>query len=152
MKHRVVGKKLARDRGHRQALFKNLLSALILHGEIKTTEAKAKAVQRLFEKLVTKSRPGTVSVRRRVGTYLNSRQVVNRLVDEITPLLKNRTSGFTRLIRLEKRQGDNAPMVKLVLVAKPVVKEKKKKEKTIKKTVVSQKKNEKNKTNQKKGN
>jgi large subunit ribosomal protein L17 len=152
MRHRIVGKKLARDRGHRQALFKNLLSALILHGEIKTTESKAKVVQRLFGKLVSKSKPGTLSARRRVGIHLSNRKVVNKLIDEITPLLKNRTSGFTRLIRLGKRQGDNALMVKLVLVEKPAVKEAKKKEKIIKKKVVSQKKNEKNKNDQKKGN
>lgn len=145
MKHRVAGKKLARSRSHRKALFKNLLSALILYGEIETTESKAKATQRLFDKLVTKSKPGTLHARRTVDAFLNDRKTVNKLVDEITPNFKNRTSGFTRIIRLGKRKGDDAMMVKLELVEKPEPKEEKPKKKKTKK-----KKDEKNKSNQKK--
>ena len=153
MKHRVAGKKLARDRSHRQALFKNLLSALILHGEIKTTESKAKVIQRLFEKLVTKSKLKTVHARRTVGIHLNNRRVINKLVDEVTPQFKNRASGFTRIIRLGKRQGDDAQMVRLALVEKPEAKEKPKKKKAEKPTerkAVSKGKDEKDKNHQKK--
>lgn len=153
MKHRVAGKKLARDRSHRQALFKNLLSALILHGEIKTTESKAKVIQRLFEKLVTKSKLKTLHARRTVGIHLNNRQVINKLVDEVTPQFKNRASGFTRIIRLGKRKGDDALMVRLTLVEKPEIKEKPKKkkaEKPAKSKSTSKRKDEKDKNHQKK--
>jgi len=153
MKHRVAGKKLARDRSHRQALFKNLLSALILHGEIKTTESKAKVIQRLFEKLVTKSKLKTLHARRTVGIRLNNRRVVNKLVDEVTPQFKNRASGFTRIIRLGKRKGDDAQMVKLALVEKPEAKEKPKKkkaEKPAKRKAAIRGKDEKDKNHQKK--
>ncbi len=144
MKHRVAGKKLSRSRSHRKALFKNLLSALIMHGEIKTTESKAKATQRLFDKLVTKSKPGTPHSRRTVDAFLNDRKTVNKLVNEITPNFKNRTSGFTRIIRIGKRKGDDAMMVKLELTEKPKPKGEKSKKRKAKK------KDEKNKSNQKK--
>ena len=145
MRHRVTGKKLSRTRSHRKALFKNLLSALIIHGEIKTTESKAKSTQRLFDKLVTKSKKNTLHSRRTVAAFLNDRKVVNKLVDEITPEFKNRTSGFTRIIRLGKRKGDDAMEAKLELVTKPAPKQEKSKEKKAKK-----KKNEKNQSHQKK--
>ena len=134
---------MARSRSHRKALFKNLLSALILHGEITTTESKAKATQRLFDKLVTKSKPGTLHSRRMVDAFLNDRKTVNKLVDEITTNFKKRNSGFTRIIRLGKRKGDDAMMAKLELVEKPAVKEGKLKKR-------KKKKSEKNKSNQKK--
>jgi large subunit ribosomal protein L17 len=148
MRHRVVGKKLSRSRSHRKALFRNLISALILHGEIKTTESKAKAVQRLFDRLVTKGKGGTLHTRRVVAAFLNDRKAVNKLVDEIVPKFKTRQGGFTRVIRLGKRQGDDAMMAKLELVVKPEPKEKPKRKKKTK--VVKKTKDEKNKNNQSK--
>lgn len=119
MRHRVAGKKLSRSRTHRKALFKNLLSALIMHGEIQTTESKAKAICRLFDKLVTKGKAGTLHARRLVAAFLNNKKAVNKLVDEIAPLFKERPGGFTRIIRLGRRRGDDAMIVKLELVEKP---------------------------------
>ncbi|OGV88630.1 50S ribosomal protein L17 [Microgenomates group bacterium RBG_19FT_COMBO_39_10] len=154
MKHRVTKKKLSRKRSHRRALFKNLLSALILHGEIKTTESKAKAVRRLFDRLVTKGKKNTLHTRRTIEAFLNNRKVVNKLVDNITPQFKDRSSGFTRIIRLGQRRGDDATMVKLELVAKPKSEEKSGKEKpkksNKKKKDLVRGKNEKNKDNQSK--
>jgi len=143
VKHRVAGKKLARSRSHRKALFKNLLSALILHGEIRTTESKAKATRRIFDRLVTKGKSGTLHARRIVAAFLNNKKAVNKLVDEISPKFKDRPGGFTRMIRLGRRQGDDAMMVKLELVEKPELKEEPKKKET-------KKKNEKNKGDQSK--
>ncbi len=145
MRHRVAGKKLARSRSHRKALFRNLLSALILHGEIKTTESKAKAIRRLFDRLVTKGKSGTLQARRIVAAFLNNKKAVNKLVDEIAPKVKDRPGGFTRMIRLGKRKGDDAMMVKLELVEKPGAEEK-----PVKKKAKKKKKNEKNKSNQRK--
>lgn len=128
MRHRVAGRKLARSQSHRKALFRNLLSALILHGEIETTESKAKAIRRLFDRLASKSKAGTLHARRAIAAFLNNKKAVNKLVDEITPKFKNRPGGFTRMVRLGRRRGDDALMVKLELVEKPEVKEEKKKD------------------------
>lgn len=122
MRHRVAGKKFSRDRGHRKALFKNLINALVIRGEVKTTESKAKAVRRLVEKLITKGKKGTVHARRLIGSFLQNKKAVNKIVDEISPTFKKRLGGFTRIIRLGRRRGDNAMMVKLALVEKPAAK------------------------------
>jgi large subunit ribosomal protein L17 len=136
MRHRVSGKRLSRDRGHRKALFKNLIKALVIHGEVKTTEAKAKTVRRLVEKVITKGKIGTLHTRRLIEAFLQDKKVVNRLVDEVAPLFKDRPGGYTRIVRLGKRKGDDAMVVKLELVAKPEPKEapKAKKTKTAKST------------------
>lgn len=128
MRHQVAGKKLSRDRKQRKALFKNLIGALVLKGEIKTTESKAKAIRRLVERLIAKGRGGTLHARRQIGAFLQNKEAVNKIVDELGPIFKNRPGGFTRIVRLGQRRGDNTSMVKLELVEKPVIKEKKKEE------------------------
>ena len=111
MRHRVSGKKLGRDIKERKALFKSLVIALISHGEIKTTKAKAKAVNGLVEKLVTKAKEGSLHARRQVLAFLSQKKAVKMLFDEIGPRFKKRTSGFTQIIKIGRRQGDNALMV-----------------------------------------
>jgi len=128
MRHRVKGKKLGRDSGQRKALFKNLINALILREEIETTESKAKAVKGLVDKLITRGKTGTLHARRLIAAFLADKQAVNKLVDEIAPRFKTRPGGFTRMIRLGRRRGDDAMMVKLELVEKKEKLEKKKKE------------------------
>lgn len=118
MRHRVFGKKLSRDRGHRKALFKNLINALVIHGEIKTTESKAKAVRRLVDKLITKGKDSTLHSRRLIAAFLQDKKAVNKITDELVPLFKSRPGGFTRIVRLGKRRGDDAMMVRLELVEK----------------------------------
>jgi len=128
MRHRVKGKKLNRTVSHRRALFRNLVASLIEKGEVKTTEAKAKAIKGVVDKLLVQAKAGTVHARRVVGGFLQRRLLVNKLVDKIVPSLGNRTSGFTRIVRLGKRRGDDAMMVKMELVdykEKDQVKEKK---------------------------
>lgn len=128
----MAGKKLSRDLKQRKALFKNLINALVLHGAIKTTESKAKAVHRLAEKLFTKGREGTLHARRLIGAFLQNKKVVNKIVDELGPVFRNRPGGFTRIIRLGRRRGDKAVMVRLELVEKPKGKESKDKKKSLK--------------------
>lgn len=148
MRHRIAGKKLSRHRSHRKALFKNLINALIIHGEIKTTESKAKAVRRLVDRLITKGKSGTLHARRLIAAFLQNKKVVNRIVDEIAPVFKSRPGGYTRMTRLGRRRGDQAMMVKLELVEKPVKKEEKKKE--TKKKGKSKKAKDENKSNKSK--
>lgn len=116
MKHRVKGKKLGRNITHRKALFKNLIIALITHGEIKTTEAKAKSIKRLVDKLITRAKKGTVHSRRLLGSFLHDKKAVNKLVDEIAPGFKDRTSGFTRIVKLGRRRGDDSMVANIELV------------------------------------
>ncbi len=118
MRHRVKGKKLSRTSSQRKALFKGLINALVIHGEIKTTESKAKAVRGLVDKLITKGKKGTLHSRRLIAAFLQNKLAVNRIVDELGPLFAKRSGGFSRITRLGTRRGDNAMMVKLELVEK----------------------------------
>jgi large subunit ribosomal protein L17 len=140
MKHAVKSAKLNRDSGHRRALYKNLISAVITHGTIKTTPAKAKAITGQLDRLITQAKQNTVASRRQIDRVLNNRKLVNRLTDVIGKAVGDRTSGFTRMIKLGPRRGDAAPMVRLELVDKlpvPTLETKKaakKAKKTAKKT------------------
>lgn len=112
-------KKLNRNSGQRKALFRSLIENLITHEEIKTTEGKAKAVKVLVDKLISKAKIGSLHIRRQISAFLPSnKKVVNKLIDEIAPRFKEKTSGFTRLVKLGRRRGDNAMVVKMELVVK----------------------------------
>ena len=128
MRHRVQAKHFNRDSNSRKALFKSLVSSLIQSGEIQTTEPKAKAIKGLVDKLIHKAQEGTINTRRILARFFGRRDVVNQLVDSVAPAMKDRQSGFTRIIRLGKRRGDNTMLVKMELVAKPEEKKEGKKE------------------------
>lgn len=119
MRHRVATNRLNRDSQHRRSLFANLATSLIEHGAINTSLAKAKAVQPLVEKLITKAKLGGVHHRRLVGKTLNKRKTVNRLVDVIAQTNPDRQSGHTRITKLSRRLGDNTLIVRLELVDAP---------------------------------
>lgn len=125
MRHRKFGKKIGRDKRQRKALFKNLIQALILNEEIKTTESKAKAVKRLVDKLISKAKKDTLHVTRQILAFLPNKKAAFKLIKELAPRFK-RSSGFTKLARLGKRTGDNAMMVKLEFVDRKTKKEEKK--------------------------
>lgn len=141
MRHRIAGRKLGRNTNQRQALIKGLIRSLILNERLNTTEAKAKTIKGLVDKLITKAKAGSLSARRRVLAFLPDKKAVNKLFDDIAGRNKTRVSGFTSLVRLGRRRGDNAMMAKIELIDKPAVKaEKPKKVKTsIKKTTPKKK-------------
>jgi large subunit ribosomal protein L17 len=116
MKHARSGKKLGRDSAHRKALYSNLAGALIEHGRIQTTEAKAKAVKPFAEKLITLGKRGDLAARRQALAHLRSQFVVHHLFAEVAPRFAERPGGYTRIIKLGPRQGDAAEMVYLELV------------------------------------
>ena len=116
MRHQRTGKKLGRDSAHRKALYSNLAGALIEHGRIKTTEAKAKAVKPIAEQMITLGRRGDLAARRRALSYLRSRDVVHKLFDDVGPRFADRPGGYSRIVKLGPRQGDAAAMVYLELV------------------------------------
>ena len=116
MRHARSGKKLGRDSAHRRALYQNLACSLIEHGRIRTTEAKAKAVKPIAEKMITLGRRGDLAARRQATSYLRSRDVVHKLFDEVAPLFKERPGGYTRIVKIGPRPGDSAEMAYLELV------------------------------------
>lgn len=130
MKHRVVGRKLSRTTNERKALSRALLFALFSRGAIRTTKAKAKAVAPQAEKLISLAKKGTLSARRQAHKVLPKRQWVNLLFDGVAPKFKGQNSGFTRIIKLCKRLGDGAEMVRLELTSEPKAKNQKPKTQT----------------------
>lgn len=122
-RHNVRGKKLNRNTNQRKALFKSLLNSLIMKEEIKTTAPKAKAIQGLFDRLVSQGRLGTLHIRRLLHAFLGDKIAVNKLVDELAPRMDKRKSGFTRITKLGLRKGDNAAIVKMELVDKKAIQE-----------------------------
>jgi large subunit ribosomal protein L17 len=116
MRHRRSGRKLGRDASHRKALYANLASALIEHGRIKTTVAKAKEVRPVAEQMITLGRRGDVHSRRQALKLLRSQDVVHKLFSEVGPRFADRPGGYSRIVRIGPRQGDAAEMVYLELV------------------------------------
>lgn len=119
MRHRVKKSTFNRDTKHRQAMLVNGVRHLLLHGALKTTRAKAKEYRRLTDKMIGKAQKNTLASRRQLHEFFGKRDVVNALVEQIAPLYKKRTSGFTTMSALGLRRGDNTEMVKLELINKP---------------------------------
>ena len=116
MRHHRKGKKLGRDSAHRKALYSNLAGALIEHGRIKTTVAKAKAVRPITEQMITLGRRGDLAARRQALAYLRSNDVVTMLFSDVAPRFIDRPGGYTRIVKLGPRFGDSAEMAYLELV------------------------------------
>lgn len=138
MRKAVYGRQLGRTSNQRKALFRSLVCDLIEKGKIKTTLAKAKAIKAEAEKLITKAKKGSLTDRRNIFRFLNKRSLVNCLVDGIVPHLKERHSGYLKILRLERRKGDNAVMAQLSFVNELPVMEKPEK-KVIKKVSKNEK-------------
>ncbi|MDQ5820660.1 MAG: 50S ribosomal protein L17 [Actinomycetota bacterium] len=116
MRHQRAGKKLGRSPAHRKALYANLAGALIEHGRIRTTEAKAKAVKPIAEQMITLGRRGDIHARRQAIAFLRSQDVVHKLFAEVAPRFADRPGGYSRIVKIGTRQGDAAEMVYLELV------------------------------------
>lgn len=111
MRHQVFGRKLNRDIKERKALFKNLVISLITYNKIKTTIARAKAVQGLVEKLVFKAREGGEVAIAQISSFLGRREAIQKLTKIIAPKFKDRIGGYLRIKRIGKRHGDRAEEV-----------------------------------------
>ena len=117
MRHARSGKKLGRDSAHRKALYSNLAGALITHGRIETTEAKAKAVKPEIEKLITLAKRGDLHARRQALSALSQDKfAVHKLFEEVAPRYADRPGGYTRILKLGPRRSDATEMVYLELV------------------------------------
>jgi large subunit ribosomal protein L17 len=116
LRHHKSGRKLGRDAAQRRALYANLSAALIEHGRIKTTEAKAKEVRPIVEEMITLGKRGDVAAHRHAVAFLRSKDAAHKLFAEIAPRFAERPGGYTRIVKIGPRQGDAARMVYLELV------------------------------------
>ena len=117
-RHSNTGRKLSRNTSHRKALLDNLIRAVILEESIRTTTPKAKEAKRVVERIITKARENTLSNRRLVHKTVRDQAALAKLFETIGPRFKTRPGGYTRLIHVQNRVGDNAPMAILELVEK----------------------------------
>lgn len=117
MRKNVFGRQLQRDTNERKALFRNLMSELVLHERIKTTEEKAKSIKASVEKLVTKAKKNGISAQAVLSPFLTT-NAAHKIVTEIGPRFAKRPGGYTRIVRLENRFSDNASMVIMEWVEK----------------------------------
>ncbi|MGA2192558.1 MAG: 50S ribosomal protein L17 [Nitrospirota bacterium] len=118
MRHRATGRQFGRNSSHRRALFRNLVTSLLEHGHIETTEAKAKEIRGIADKMITLGKRGDLHSKRMALSYIQSRDVVAKLFSEIAPRSASRNGGYTRVVKTRVRYGDSAPMAIIELVDK----------------------------------
>ncbi len=116
MRHLKDGNKLSRTSSHRKAMLSNMVSSVFEHKHIRTTTAKAKEARRMVERMITHAKKNTVAARRLVFDHLRRRDIVTILFDEIAPKFATRNGGYTRVLKLGRRQGDGAEISILELV------------------------------------
>ncbi len=116
MKHRKSVLKLNRTSSHRKAMFRNMVTSLFKHDKIKTTEAKAKGLRSIADKMVTLAKKGDLHARRQALSVIREKDVVHTLFNEVAAKFNSRQGGYTRITKLGPRKGDVAPMVQIELV------------------------------------
>ena len=110
MRHRIAGRKLGRTTSHRWAMLRNLVTSLLEHEKVKTTDAKAKELRPLAEKMIGLGKRGDLHARRQVLAVVRKAEVVRKLFDAISPRYQSRNGGYTRIVKLGFRPGDGAPV------------------------------------------
>ena len=119
MRHRLSGRKLNRPTGHRMLMLRGMVTDFIRHEKIKTTDAKAREVRRLAEKVITHGKKGTLHHRRQAAAFLTDKSMVKKVFDELALRYENRPGGYTRMVKLGPRKGDAAEMAILELMPEP---------------------------------
>lgn len=131
MRHRVYGKHLGRDKDQRKLLFKGLIYSLFSYGTIQTSEVKSKAIKGLVDRIINSVKVSPKSPKPLVQSFISDKRLQKRLTDEILPKMGNRTSGYTKIIKIGTRSGDQTMIVKMSLIGaeelKPLMKESDKK-------------------------
>lgn len=135
MRHQVKRGYLRRNTAHRRALLRNLVTSLIEKERVRTTLAKAKNIRPLAEKMITLGKKGSLDARRRALAYLTKEAAVRKLFDQVAPRFAERPGGYTRIVKLDRRDGDGADMAMIELLGSEYKKKTKKKAKTEKKPV-----------------
>lgn len=116
MRHRKSGVKLNRTSSHRKAMFRNMVTSLFKHSRIKTTDAKAKELRKLADKMVTLAKRGDLHARRQAFSVIREKNVVHQLFNDAEEKFGSRQGGYTRIIKLGPRAGDAAPMSMIELI------------------------------------
>lgn len=133
MRHNRQTHRLGREHSERKAMIENMVTSLLVHQEIKTTLQKAKAAQRLADRVITLGKTDTLTARRQAFAYLQDHQLTSKLFKEVAPRFKDRTGGYTRILHLQRRKGDGAQLALLQLTEQEIkVKAPKKKKKSAK--------------------
>jgi large subunit ribosomal protein L17 len=119
VRHRKKGRQLGRQTKHRWALFRSLVTSLLEHERIETTEAKAKEVRGFTDRMITLGKEGTLPARRQALSFIRSKDVVSKLFSDVAPRFKDRPGGYTRMVKTRRRIGDAAKLVAIELVMRP---------------------------------
>jgi large subunit ribosomal protein L17 len=131
MRHLKAGRKLSRTSSHRLAILRNMVTSLIEHERIQTTDAKAKEIRRLADKMITLGKRGDLHARRQAMKVIRQKAMAKKLFENLAPKFKNIHGGYTRVIKVKRRHGDNAPvsLVEFSILSKEEVKQEKKSKK-----------------------
>jgi large subunit ribosomal protein L17 len=116
MKHQVSGRKFDRPTDERLAMYRNMVASLLTSEKMVTTEAKAKEIRRVAERIITLGKKGSLTARRQALAFIYDENVVEKLFADIAPRYAERAGGYTRIVKLGPRQGDCAPMAQIELV------------------------------------
>ena len=116
MRHKKLGRRFSRDSSHRQAMFSNMAASLIRHEQIVTTLAKAKDLKRVIDKYITLAKRGDLNSRRLAASRLRDEDMTKKLFDTLAPRYKNRSGGYSRVLKAGFRYGDSAPRAVIELV------------------------------------
>ncbi len=116
MRHSKAGRRLGRTTSHRIAMFRNMVTSFLSHEKITTTDAKAKELRSIAEKMITFGKKGDLHAMRQAASYIRDKKVVTKLFTTIAPRYKERSGGYTRIVKLGIRPGDTAPMSLIELV------------------------------------
>lgn len=116
MRHKIVGRGLSRSSGHRKALFRNLVTDLLRYEKITTTEAKAREIQAIAEKIITLGKRSGLHSYRQALSFITDKRVTEKVFAELAKRYSERPGGYTRIVKLEPRPGDGAPMASIELV------------------------------------
>ena len=116
MRHKISGRKLGRPTAHRISMLRTMVTDLIRHESIQTTEAKAKEVRRMAEKVITSGKKGTLHERRKASALLTDKSIVRKVFDELGPRYESRPGGYTRIVKLGPRKGDASAMAIIELM------------------------------------
>ncbi len=126
MRHRKAGRKLGRTSSHRKAMLRNMVTSLLKHDKIVTTDAKAKELRSVAEKMITLGKRGSLHARRQALSYIRDREVTARVFEELSVRYQERAGGYTRIIKAGYRVGDNAPLSIIELIPEEAKKKKQK--------------------------
>src|SRR5512137_1316062 len=122
MRHNKAGRRLGRKTSHRIAMFRNMVTSFLDHEKITTTDAKAKELRSIAEKMITLGKKGDLHAMRQAASYIRDKKVVTKLFTAIAPRYQERSGGYTRIVKLGIRPGDNAPLSLIELVEEQVEK------------------------------